>query len=83
VNSADGLLKDDLVEMLGNHLNSNETTFARLPEFRDYYGRTGSPVKRERFSPSEASAVTKTTRRRTLIKEPSYVQSRAGDALGA
>ncbi|KNG46811.1 hypothetical protein DDE82_004330 [Stemphylium lycopersici] len=68
---ADGLLKDDLVEMLGIHLNSNETTFAKHPEFRDYYGRNGSPVKRERSSPLEPVTVTKATRRRTLIKEPS------------
>lgn len=60
--------------MLGNHLNSNETTFAKLPEFRDYYGRNGSPVKRERSSPSESFTITKTTRRRTLNREPSYVE---------
>lgn len=59
--------------MLGIHLNSNETTFAKHPEFRDYYGRNGSPVKRERSSPLEPVTVTKATRRRTLIKEPSYV----------
>ncbi|OAL02845.1 hypothetical protein IQ06DRAFT_334395 [Phaeosphaeriaceae sp. SRC1lsM3a] len=66
---ADGYLKDDLVELLENHLNSNETSYAKHPEFRDYYGRTGSPIKRERASP-EAMVVTK-TRRRTLIKAPS------------
>jgi hypothetical protein len=71
--SADGLLKDDLVQILSNHLNSNETTFAKLPEFRDYYGRNGSPVKREQSSPSEPVTATKTTRRRTLNKDPSYV----------
>lgn len=66
--SVDGLLKDDLVELLGGHLNSNETTFAKSADFRDYYGRNGSPAKRS--SPSDAVALTK-TRRRTLIKEPS------------
>lgn len=70
--SADGYLKDDLVEAIEDYLNSNETTYAKHPEFRDYYGRSGSPVKRERSSPSEAVTVTK-TRRRTLIKAPSYV----------
>ncbi|XP_014556460.1 hypothetical protein COCVIDRAFT_37950 [Bipolaris victoriae FI3] len=69
---ADGLLKDDLVESLANHLNSNETLYAKLPEFRDYYGRNGSPVKRERSSPTAPVTVTKTTRRRTIIKEPAY-----------
>ncbi|KAF1936914.1 hypothetical protein EJ02DRAFT_459132 [Clathrospora elynae] len=69
VPDADGLLKDDLVELLANHLNRNETAFAKLPEFRDFYGRTASPIKRERSSPSEAVAVLRTTRRRTLIKE--------------
>jgi hypothetical protein len=63
-------LKDDLVEMLKNHLNSHETSYAKHPEFRDYYGRNASPVKRERSSPSEAVSVTK-TRRRTLIQVPS------------
>jgi hypothetical protein len=56
--SADGYLKDDLVQILENHLNSNEGIFAKLPEFRDYYGRNGSPIKR----------------RRTLNKEVSYVE---------
>ncbi|CAO2653434.1 Nn.00g028450.m01.CDS01 [Neocucurbitaria sp. VM-36] len=67
---ADGYLKDDLVELLEEHLNSNETTYAKHPEFRDFYGRSGSPVKRERSSPSEALTVTK-SRRRTLVKAPS------------
>lgn len=70
--SADGYLKDDLVEWLENRLNSNETTYAKHADFREYYGRTGSPVKRERFSPVEAVVSTK-TRRRTLIEAPSYV----------
>jgi len=69
-------LKDDLVEMLVTHLNSNETTFAKHPEFRDYYGKNGSPIKRERLSPSAPPTVIKTTRRRTFIKEPSYVKAR-------
>ncbi|EDU48081.1 cupin -type protein [Pyrenophora tritici-repentis] len=68
---ADGLLKDDLVEMLVNHLNSNETSFAKHPDFRDYYGRNGSPIKRERVSPSAPPTAIKSTRRRTLIKESS------------
>ncbi|KAJ4359279.1 hypothetical protein N0V95_002290 [Ascochyta clinopodiicola] len=67
---ADGYLKDDLVLLLENHLNNNETAFANHPEFRDYYGRGGSPVKRERSSP-EGLATVKTTRRRTLVKAPS------------
>lgn len=68
--SADSYLKDDLVELLEEHLNSNETTYAKHPEFRDYYGRSGSPVKRERSSPAEALTVTK-SRRRTLVKASS------------
>lgn len=58
---------------LENHLNSNETSFAKKPEFRDFYGRPSSPIKREHFSPSDAPAVPK-TRRRTIVKAPSYVQ---------
>jgi hypothetical protein len=65
---ADGYLKDDLVEWLEDRLNSNETTYAKHRDFRDYYGRGGSPVKRERFSPVEAVIETK-VRRRTLVKE--------------
>ncbi|KAF1850574.1 uncharacterized protein K460DRAFT_272756 [Cucurbitaria berberidis CBS 394.84] len=67
---ADGYLKDDLVEWLEDHLNSNETTYAKRAEFRDFYGRSGSPIKRERSSPSQALLVTK-PRRRTLVKAPS------------
>ncbi|KAF2024236.1 hypothetical protein EK21DRAFT_79150 [Setomelanomma holmii] len=67
---ADGYLKDDLVELLEEHLNSHETTYAKQADFRDYYGRSGSPVKRERASPSEAVTLTK-SRRRTLVKAPS------------
>jgi hypothetical protein len=69
--SAEGYLKDDLVNLLEQHLNTNETTFAKHPEFRDYYGRGGSPAKRERSSPSESLPTAKTTRRRTLVRAPS------------
>ncbi|KAL5117825.1 hypothetical protein ACEQ8H_004299 [Pleosporales sp. CAS-2024a] len=68
---ADGYLKDDLVDAIQDHLNSNETTYAKHPEFRDYYGRSASPVKRERSSPSAPLVITK-TRRRTLIQAPSH-----------
>ncbi|KAJ4376873.1 hypothetical protein N0V86_006309 [Didymella sp. IMI 355093] len=67
---ADGLLKDDLVLVLEDHLNNNETTYAKHPDFKDYYGRGGSPVKRERSSPEPLSTM-KSTRRRTLVKAPS------------
>jgi hypothetical protein len=72
LSSADGYLKDDLVEWLEGRLNSNETTYAKHADFRDYYGRGGSPMKRERFSPVETVVSTK-TRRQTLIEAPSYV----------
>ncbi|KAH6629652.1 hypothetical protein C7974DRAFT_454494 [Boeremia exigua] len=62
---ADGLLKDDLVLALEGHLNSNETTYAKHPNFKDYYSRGGSPVKREYSSP-EPLATVKSTRRSTL-----------------
>jgi hypothetical protein len=57
--------------MLGDHLNLNETTYAKHPEFREYYGLTSSPIKRERASPSNTYMATKSTRRRTLLQEPS------------
>ncbi|KAG9195619.1 hypothetical protein G6011_00740 [Alternaria panax] len=68
---ADGYLKDDLVQILESHLNSNESIFAKVPEFRDYYGRNASPIKREQSSPAEPFTATKTTRRRTFNKDPS------------
>ncbi|KAF2678731.1 hypothetical protein K458DRAFT_446204 [Lentithecium fluviatile CBS 122367] len=67
VPDADTLLKDDLVLALEEHLEANESLFAKQPEFSEFYGRSGSPVKRERESPSEALVTTK-TRRRTLVK---------------
>jgi hypothetical protein len=72
LHSVDSLLKDDIVNALEVRLNTNESRYSRHPEFRDFYGRGGSPIKRERFSPSEALSATK-PRRRTLIKAPSYV----------
>ncbi|KAF2108920.1 hypothetical protein BDV96DRAFT_586883 [Lophiotrema nucula] len=67
---AENLLKDDLVEQLFDHLEADEARFAKLPEFRDFYKRTGSPVKREKGSPSESLPVTKTRRRQTVSKLP-------------
>ncbi|KAF1997774.1 hypothetical protein P154DRAFT_271848 [Amniculicola lignicola CBS 123094] len=65
---ADGLLKDDLVDALYAHLESNETTFGKQTTFADFYGRTGSPIKRERASP-DALAVAKPRRRQTKVFE--------------
>lgn len=70
IHSADTYLKDDLVIQLKDLLDDNESTFAKHPDFQGYYGRGGSPVKRERLSP-EALSTVKTTRRRTLVKSPS------------
>lgn len=67
MNSADSLLKDDLVTAVEEELEANETSYAKDPLFSEFYGRSGSPVKRERASPSDALAVTK-SRRRTLVK---------------
>ncbi|KAF2127521.1 hypothetical protein P153DRAFT_343658 [Dothidotthia symphoricarpi CBS 119687] len=70
--NADGYLKDDLVTVLEERLDHNESKFGRIAELSDYYSKTriGSPVKRElRSSPSESLAAAK-TRRRTLVKTP-------------
>jgi hypothetical protein len=65
--SADRYLKDDLVDALQEHLEANETTYGKQSSFSDFYRRTGSPVKRERSSPTDvAVAVPKTRRRQTL-----------------
>jgi hypothetical protein len=67
--SADQLLKDDLVLALEEHLAANESTFAKQPAFSDFYGRSASPVKRERSSPAASEAIVATkVRRRTLVK---------------
>lgn len=66
-NSADTLLKDDLVAALEETLEANETTFAKQPAFTDYYGRS-SPIKRERSSPDVFTAPVARTRRQTLNK---------------
>jgi len=84
---ADGLLKDDLVDLLSAHLNAHETTYAKNPEFRDYYSRAGSPLKRDRSSPSDAATLTR-SRRRTLVREPSeepvaMEKKRAGNPYAA
>lgn len=67
---AEGLLKDDLVLALEDHLDSNESTYAKHPDFIKYYSRGGSPVKREQSSP-EPFLSKIGTRRRTIVKEPS------------
>ncbi|KAF2187904.1 hypothetical protein K469DRAFT_568132 [Zopfia rhizophila CBS 207.26] len=69
VPDADSLLKDDLVEALQDRLEANETTYGKQSVFSEFYKRTGSPVKRERPSPSEGGviAVTKTRRRQTKL----------------
>jgi len=54
---------------LEERLEANEGTFAKQPAFSEFYGRSGSPVKRERSSPSASDALVATkTRRRTLVK---------------
>ncbi|KAF2014293.1 hypothetical protein BU24DRAFT_212707 [Aaosphaeria arxii CBS 175.79] len=67
VPDAEGLLKDDLVEALQNHLGANESTYGKQPSFSEFY-RRGSPVKRERSSPTDALVATKPARRRTIVK---------------
>ncbi|KAF2870627.1 hypothetical protein BDV95DRAFT_496104 [Massariosphaeria phaeospora] len=64
----DGLLKDDLVDLLYNHLGSN-AHYAKQSVFSDFYGRTASPYKRERVSTAEtALMVPRPSRRQTVIK---------------
>ncbi|PVH91982.1 hypothetical protein DM02DRAFT_307414 [Periconia macrospinosa] len=66
VPDADSLLKDDLVAALEEHLDNNQSTYGQDLAFLEYYGRSGSPIKRERTSP-EPLVATK-TRRRTLLR---------------
>ncbi|KAL5384898.1 hypothetical protein DPSP01_005003 [Paraphaeosphaeria sporulosa] len=63
---ADTLLKDDLVAALEETLEANETTFAKQRAFSEFYGRGGSPIKRERSSP-DAVVLTKTRSRRQTL----------------
>lgn len=67
LHSADTLLKDDLVAALEQTLQGNESIYAKQPGFSDYYGRSASPIKRERSSP-EVQAVVRPRRRQTLVK---------------
>ena len=64
-------MRGDLIVALETHLQKNETTYGKQAAFSDFYKRTGSPVKRERPSPNEASAivVTKSRRRQTRVLE--------------
>ncbi|KAF2732957.1 hypothetical protein EJ04DRAFT_496148 [Polyplosphaeria fusca] len=65
----DDLLKDDLVHLLYDHLESNPESYAKQDDFRDFFKRTGSPIKREsRSSPSEV-AIAKPRRRQTKVFE--------------
>jgi hypothetical protein len=42
------LLKDDLVSTLDEKLRANASSYSSNPVFREYYDRTGSPIKKER-----------------------------------
>ncbi|KAF1954366.1 hypothetical protein CC80DRAFT_550392 [Byssothecium circinans] len=70
VPDADTLLKDDLVAALEDTLLENESIFGKQADFSEYYGRSGSPIKRERFSP-EVLASGRPRRRQTLVKRDS------------
>jgi len=63
--SLDGLRKDELVAVLDEHLTKNASRLRSSSVFKDYYGRTSSPVKRD------SGAEPKSTRRRraTSVKE--------------
>ncbi|KAF2200690.1 hypothetical protein GQ43DRAFT_373235 [Delitschia confertaspora ATCC 74209] len=78
LSDVDGLLKDDLVQTLQEHLEANGTRYGKLPEFSDFYKRS-SPVKREPVSPDGVTiAVPKPRRRQTKVFETSpelYVAS--------
>ncbi|OCK77623.1 hypothetical protein K432DRAFT_445208 [Lepidopterella palustris CBS 459.81] len=72
----DGLLKDDLISALETHFQQNESTLGKQAAFSEFYRRTGSPVKRERQSPTESGAMTvsKTRRRQTRLAEEAESQ---------
>ncbi|ORX99974.1 hypothetical protein BCR34DRAFT_547277 [Clohesyomyces aquaticus] len=65
----DGLLKDEIVDSLQDHLDAHESQFARQSAFAEYYRRNGSPIKRERASPSDVNTLIKPRRRQTRVME--------------
>lgn len=68
-------MKDDLITELEKHLRANAQTLSRKPSFKEFYERTGSPVKKDRAS-SVAVATTdgepktaRPRRRMTKVKD--------------
>jgi hypothetical protein len=82
--SFDDLLKDDIVSALNEKLRSNASAYSSNPVFREFYDRTGSPIKKERqtstaLGPDDDAKPQR--RRRQTIKakdelESPYVTSR-------
>ena len=66
--------------MLAQHLAEHEGTLAKHSTFSDYYSRrNGSPIKRERVSPSDVVVPPPRTRRRqtrVCDRADSYVDAR-------
>ncbi|KAK7548792.1 hypothetical protein IWX49DRAFT_48323 [Phyllosticta citricarpa] len=65
----EGLLKEELVFALDEHLKDNSTRLNGHSAFAEYYGRNGSPVKRSRADQDIEPRSTRPRRRVTRIKE--------------
>ncbi|KAK8152302.1 hypothetical protein BC567DRAFT_238656 [Phyllosticta citribraziliensis] len=65
----EGLLKEELVFALDEHLKDNSARLNGHSAFAEYYGRNGSPVKRSRADQDVEPRSTRPRRRVTRIKE--------------
>jgi hypothetical protein len=72
------MLKDDIVSALDEKLRANASTYSSNPVFREFYDRTGSPVKKERQVSTTLGAdgeVKPQRRRRQTIKAKDEIGS--------
>ncbi|KAK8207009.1 hypothetical protein HDK77DRAFT_59059 [Phyllosticta capitalensis] len=68
----EGMLKEELVFALDDHLKENSSRLNGQSAFAEYYGRNGSPVKRTRATAQDQDIEPRSTRprrRTTRIKE--------------
>ncbi|KAF2842609.1 hypothetical protein M501DRAFT_924955 [Patellaria atrata CBS 101060] len=68
VSDYDGLLKDELVSVLDEHLRANSSSLSSNAAFNDFY-RTASPVKKERAASTTSGPDVPKKRRTTKVKD--------------
>lgn len=65
------MLKEDLVSQLETTLRANSTTLGSDPNFKEFYARGGSPMKKERTTSTTVTSdgEPKPVRRRKTLKK--------------